>query len=100
MWRTGVVGFSGANIRSAALQVLEPRLQRLSLVPLAGKAVIHGDVGLDLLVPVAFMGEGMRRLLSILLAISNASGPVLIDEIENGFHHSVMTRVWKAIAQA
>lgn len=29
-----------------ALQILEPRLQRLSLVPLSGEPVIHGDIGL------------------------------------------------------
>ncbi len=84
-----------------ALQILEPRLQRLSLVPLAGESVIHGDIGLPRLVPLPFMGEGLRRVLSIVLAIANApGGVVLIDEIENGLHYSVMTDVWKAIAVA
>jgi hypothetical protein len=84
-----------------ALQILEPRLQRLALVPLAGESVIHGDIGLPKLVPIPFMGEGMRRVLSIVLAIANApGGVVLIDEIENGLHYSVMKDVWKAIAVA
>jgi hypothetical protein len=84
-----------------ALQILEPRLQRLSLVPFAGKPVIHGDIGLPRLVPLPLMGEGMRRVLSIVLAIANASGGVvLIDEIENGLHYSVMVQVWQAIAKA
>jgi AAA15 family ATPase/GTPase len=35
-----------------------------------------------------------------LLAIVNApGGTVLIDEIENGLHHSVMLKVWQAIAE-
>jgi AAA15 family ATPase/GTPase len=47
------------------------------------------------------MGEGIRRLMSILLAILNSPGGlVLIDEVENGLHYSVMKRVWQAIAQA
>jgi hypothetical protein len=84
-----------------ALQILEPRLERLSLLPLAGQSVIHGDIGLPRLVPMPFMGEGMRRVLSIVLAIANApGGVVLIDEIENGLHYSVMKDVWKAIAVA
>jgi hypothetical protein len=84
-----------------AVQLLEPRLQRLSLVPLSAEPVIHGDIGLPRLVPIPFMGEGMRRVLSIVLAIANApSGVVLIDEVENGLHHSVMKDVWKAIAEA
>jgi AAA domain, putative AbiEii toxin, Type IV TA system len=85
------------------LRVLEPRLQRLVLLVLAGTPVIHGDLeGLGQLVPMSFMGEGLRRLLSILLAIDKAAGggTVLVDEMENGLHYSVMKDVWRAIAQA
>jgi AAA15 family ATPase/GTPase len=43
----------------------------------------------------------MVRILSIVLEIVRAShGVVLIDEIENGLHHSVMVNVWEAIAFA
>lgn len=84
-----------------ALEILELRLQRLSLVPLAGESVIHGDIGLPNLVPMPFMGEGIRCVLSIVLAIANApGGVVLIDEVENGLHYSIMKDVWKAIAVA
>jgi hypothetical protein len=85
-----------------SLQILEPRLQRLAIVLSGGKPVIHGSVrGLSRLVPMTFMGEGIRRLLSILLAITTAAGgKVLIDEVENGLHYSVLTKVWQAIAHA
>lgn len=85
-----------------ALRILETRLQRLSILLLAGQAVIHGHIsGLSRQVPVQFMGEGIRRLLSILLAIHQAAnGNVLIDEIDNGFHYSVLKDVWRAIALA
>ena len=47
------------------------------------------------------MGEGVGRLLSLLLAIlQTPGGVVLIDEVENGLHYSVMKPVWQAIAQA
>lgn len=84
-----------------ALRIIEPRLQRLSLLPLAGELTIHGDIGLSRLVPIPFMGEGLRRLLSLVLAIANArGGVVLIDEIENGLHYSVQKQVWQAVALA
>src|SRR5262249_48001630 len=85
-----------------ALSFIDRRLKRLSLAPLAGESVIHGDVeGLRQLVPLPFMGEGMRRVLSIVLAIANAQGGiVLIDEIENGLHYSVQKQVWQAIGAA
>lgn len=39
--------------------------------------------------------------MAIVLAIANApNGVVLIDEIENGLHYSVQSKVWRAIAQA
>jgi AAA15 family ATPase/GTPase len=44
------------------------------------------------------MGEGMARLASLVLAIGNAQGGVvLVDEIENGLHHSILPQVWQAI---
>ena len=68
---------------------------------MAGTREIHGDIGLPLLLPIPLMGEGLRRLLSLLLAIANLKdGIVLIDEIENGFHYSVHKKVWQAIASA
>ncbi len=84
-----------------SLRILEPRLERLSLLLSGGQPVIHGNIGLSRLVPMSFMGEGTRRLLSILLAITTAAGGnVLIDEVENGLHYSVLTRVWQAIGHA
>jgi len=47
------------------------------------------------------MGEGMTRLFSLVVGIGNApDGVVLVDEVENGLHHSVLPKVWRAIAEA
>jgi len=84
-----------------ALKVIEPRLQRLAAVPLAGAVVIHGDIGLGRLVPLPLMGDGMVRLLSFIVGIGNApKGVALVDEIENGLHHSVLPNVWRVVAEA
>lgn len=84
------------------LQILEPRLQRLSIAVVGGRSIIHGEnSGIARLVPVFLMGEGVRRLLTVLLAIANSkNGVILIDEVENGFHHSVRKQVWQAIGLA
>lgn len=96
---------AGANRQGevvAGLQILEPRLTELTLLLLAGQPILHGKInGLERLVPVPFMGEGVRRTLAMLLALMRArGGRVLIDEIENGIHYSVMRAVWQAVAQA
>ena len=84
-----------------SLRVLEPRLKRLAVLVTGAIPIIHADIGIDRMVPLPFMGEGLGRLLTILLAISYCKGGVvMIDEIETGLHYSVMTQVWTAIAQA
>jgi len=83
-----------------ALQVIEPRLQRLSVVVASGSPMIHGDIGLGRLIPMPLMGDGMARLASLVLAICNApDGVVLVDEIENGLHYSILPKVWRAIGE-
>ena len=84
-----------------ALRFLQPSLRRLSLAKLAGRDSFFADIGRKTLVPIASMGEGVRRVLSFALAIaSSPGGAVLIDEIENGLHHSVLENVWQAIGDA
>jgi hypothetical protein len=83
-----------------ALQVIEPRLHRLAVVAVGDMSIIHGDVGLERLVPLPVMGGGMIRLARLVLAIGDAqNGVVLVDEIENGFHHSILPKIWRAIAE-
>lgn len=84
-----------------AVQIVEPRLKRLTILALGPSPIIHGDIGLEKLVPVPYMGAGMERLLSIVLAIHSAPGGfVLVDEIDNGLHHSVLRSVWRVVAFA
>lgn len=84
-----------------ALQRLEPRLRRLAILIKGVTPQIYGDIGLSELTPLSLMGEGMGRLLSILLTIANTPGGViLVDEIENGLHHSTLTDMWAAVADA
>jgi AAA15 family ATPase/GTPase len=47
------------------------------------------------------LGEGFNRVASVLLLMAYCQdGILLIDEIENGIHYSVMGQVWKAIGDA
>jgi len=80
------------------LQIIEPHLQRLAVIPIGGVPTVHGDVGLSTLVPVPLMGGGMVRLLSLALGVASAEGGVLlVDEIDNGLHHASMARIWEGV---
>jgi len=83
------------------LQVIEPGLESLSLIPLGGQPIIHAKLkDFSSKVPVALTGEGMSRLLSIALALFEARGGiVLIDEIENGIHYTIQEQIWRAVAR-
>lgn len=84
-----------------ALRLIEPRIRRIETIVVADKAILHGNIGIEKLIPLAFLGGGMARLTNFILYIANArDGVVLIDEIENGLHHSVMPKVWRAIGDA
>ena len=83
-----------------SLQIIEPNLKSLSLIPMGGKPTIYGDTGIGVKIPLPLMGQGIARLLSILLAISEVKkGIILIDELENGFHRSILPSIWEAITR-
>ncbi|MFN8345124.1 MAG: AAA family ATPase [Spirosomataceae bacterium] len=46
------------------------------------------------------MGDGINRILTIILAMVNCeNGYLLIDEFENGLHYSVQEKLWEIIFQ-
>jgi predicted ATPase len=83
-----------------AMQIIEPRLKRLTVAATQRGSVIYGDLGTEHLIPISLMGEGTTRILSIVLAILNSKGGiVMIDEAESGLHYSVLVALWKMIAE-
>ena len=92
-----------------ALQIIEPDVQGLAFVK-DPNAVPRSPRTRDARVaivklkseemPVALnsMGDGMLRILQLILAVFPArEGMLLIDEFENGLHYSVQEEVWKLI---
>ncbi len=48
--------------------------------------------------PLRSFGDGLNRLFGIILSLVTAKGGLLlIDEIENGIHHSIQSDVWRTI---
>jgi AAA15 family ATPase/GTPase len=49
-------------------------------------------------VPLSSMGDGMSRVLHIVLSLLNAKdGVLLIDEMENGLHYRIQENLWRII---
>lgn len=83
------------------LRIVEPRLRKVAMLLLSGVPLLCGEIDIGQPLPLQQMGDGMGRVLSLVLTIAKSlGGIVLIDEIEHGLHYSVMTEVWKAVARA
>lgn len=81
-----------------ALFLIDPNLKGLKTNTSSGPSLIYADLGGATLLPLAVVGDGMLRMLEIVFAIlQNRDKVVLIDEIENGFHYSVLPKVWELI---
>lgn len=54
--------------------------------------------GIDRPVPLNSMGDGMLRVLQLILAIFPARGGFfVIDEFENGLHYAVQEKIWQLV---
>lgn len=85
-----------------ALQLVEPRIERVTLVGDVrrprGRTVLVKLQGEHRRVTLRSMGEGINRLFGLVLALVNVKGGVLlVDEIENGFHYTVLPDLWRLI---
>lgn len=80
-----------------ALRIVEPRIVDIQLV--GSKIMV--DIGLPTRLPINVLGDGVRKVLAIILAIYKCrNGVLLIDELDNGLHFSIMSKLWEAILYA
>ena len=83
-----------------ALKIIEPTTERIAFIGENSRertAVIKlANIANPL--PLKSMGDGINRILTIILALVNSdNGVLLIDEFENGLHHTVQEKLWKVI---
>ena len=85
----------------ALLRELEPRITDVRLVQTQREpSVVLRDVDAGWL-PVSAFGDGIRRALTMALAVPRAAGGMLlIDEIETGLHVSMLRRVYRWLWEA
>ncbi|HLP46280.1 MAG TPA: AAA family ATPase [Candidatus Kapabacteria bacterium] len=83
----------------AELKKIEPAVVDIRLG--ADSGLIYVDVGIEKMLPMNIMGDGMRRILTLLtVLLETKDGILLIDEIENGLHYTSIKVAWKALIAA
>lgn len=99
-----------------ALQIIEPQIENINFLKddiaydiaydRAYGRLLSGDERVPFVVlkndskryRLSAMGDGINRILTIILAMLNCeNGVLLIDEFENGLHYSVQYQLWKVI---
>ncbi|MEI6141524.1 MAG: AAA family ATPase [Mariniphaga sp.] len=83
-----------------ALKIIEPSTERIAFVEesMGERSAVIKLSKSSAILPLQSMGDGINRILTIILALVNAdNGYLLIDEFENGLHHSVQNQLWKII---
>lgn len=89
-----------------SLKIIQPNIGRIAFTNQSRNRIGLGDSVWAVAtlndsndrISIKSLGEGMSRMLRIALALTNCqNGILLIDEVENGFHYSILPDVWKLI---
>ena len=85
----------GDDVERVAIIADDDRVRR------HGRSAIVRMLGKTRPVPLKSLGDGAVRLLSVALGLANSAGGFLvIDEAENGIHHSVQREFWRMVLEA
>lgn len=83
-----------------ALRIISPEIIAVSMVKGESdeRIAIARSQRLESPIPLRSFGDGVNRLFAIVLSlVSVQGGLLLIDEFENGLHHSVQLDIWRMI---
>lgn len=77
-------------------------IQRVAVIGetqnLSGRRAVVKIAGQDHPIPLKSLGDGAVRLFGVALTLANSrDGFLLIDEAENGIHHSIQSDFWKMV---
>ena len=85
-----------------SLQIIDPNISAITMVGneptgRTRKAVVRAS-NVSRPVSLRTYGDGVNRLFAMALNLVNARGGLLlIDEFENGLHHTVQTDIWRMV---
>ncbi len=80
--------------------ILDKKVERIAMTGNESKSrrMVVRLEGQSFPVPLESFGDGALRLFGVALALINSKdGFLLIDEVENGIHHSIQSRLWRMI---
>ena len=77
------------------LRLFDPHINGIEILT---DDIYVGFEGMTQMLSLGMMGDGLRRYLNIVAAAANPlTNILLIDEIDNGLHYSVYSKLWQAL---
>jgi hypothetical protein len=105
LWRQAVLDSVQQDV-VAALRIVEESIEQILYLPTEGGPRTGGSSRdwfvqsseFSRPVPLGSFGDGVRRLMTLALALARVrGGTLLVDEIDTGLHYSVMTDMWRLL---
>lgn len=91
----------GEERMDSLFRELDERIRKVRVIPHQDGLHVMFDFNLSEMVPLSQIGQGAHRLLTIFSELIAGDAKVcIIDEIENGIHHTMLQQVWAGIATA
>lgn len=85
----------------AAIRAIAPEIDQIRMLTYAGEPTLFASTADTDLMPLQLFGDGVTRVTSWVLSLLRMKDSILlIDEIENGIHHSALTNVWRVLISA
>lgn len=79
------------------LQKIEPNIEDVRVI----NNIIYCDIGLNELLPLNSLGDGIFRLFAIIIAFTETiDGVLFVDEIDTGMHYSSLDVMWATILES
>jgi hypothetical protein len=99
MWDTVVMRSAEPDVITA-LRVASPDIEAVNMIggESRPRTAIVKSSKYSHPVPLRSFGDGVNRLFGLMLSLSCAkNGVLLVDEIENGLHYTILPAVWKMV---
>ena len=84
-----------------ALRGIDDRIVDLEVLVSEGRPRLHVDLGEGVLLPIELLGDGPVSVARYLVSLVAAKGGILlIDEIGNDLHHTLLPHLWRTLHRA
>jgi len=90
-----------------ALRIIEPTIERIAAIGSRQLYSLGARGGFVIIcqgstqrIPIGSMGDGIWRMLGIVLSLMRVpNGTLLVDEIDTGLHYTVLANMWKVVLE-